>query len=47
MPLAAFQGYLEPIGYHVFRLYNQSLDKRKGPFLRRVDAVFVSPALGR
>lgn len=45
VPLARFQGYLEPLGYHVFKLYNQSSERRRGPQLRRADAIFVSPRL--
>ena len=45
VPLARFQGYLEPLGYHIFKLYNQSFEQRRGPHLRRADVVFISPRL--
>jgi FkbM family methyltransferase len=47
VPLASFQGYVEPLGYHVFKLYNQSSERSRGPHLRRADAMFISPRLIR
>jgi FkbM family methyltransferase len=45
--LSRFQGYLEPLGYHIFKLYNQSSERRRGPHLRRADVIFISPRLIR
>ena len=45
VPLERFKGYLEPIGYAVFRFYRQSAERRGGPHLRRADVMFVSPRL--
>lgn len=42
VPLERFKGYLEPIGYRVFKIYNQSAERRAGPHLRRADVMFVS-----
>ena len=35
VPLERSKGYLEPIGYAVFRFYRQSSERRRGPHLRR------------
>jgi FkbM family methyltransferase len=45
VPLERFKGYLEPIGFAVFRLYNLAAERRRGPHLRRADVLFVSPHL--
>jgi hypothetical protein len=41
VPFEAFKAYLEPLGYSVFRIYNQSLERNR-PQLRRSNIVFVS-----
>jgi FkbM family methyltransferase len=45
VPLERFKGYLEPIGFAVFRLYNLAAERRGGPHMRRADVLFVSPQL--
>lgn len=42
VPLEHVKGYLEPMGYFVFRLYEQVPERSGRPHLRRVTAVFVS-----
>lgn len=41
-PFERLKGYLEPMGYLVFRFYEQVAEKRGHPQLRRVNVVFVS-----
>lgn len=44
--LEQIAGYLEPRGYHLFGLYEQTPEwKLKKPYLRRVDAAFISTDL--
>jgi FkbM family methyltransferase len=42
IPIERVKGYVEPIGYYVFRLYEQVSERRGHPHLRRVNAVFIS-----
>lgn len=42
-----FIGFLAPFGYHLFNLYELTLEKRGVPMLRRVNAVFLSPSVVR
>jgi FkbM family methyltransferase len=44
VPLHHFQMLLEPLGYRLFRLYEQFAEF-KSPKLRRVNPVFISPRL--
>lgn len=43
VPFQAFKDYLEPLGYCVFRIYDQAGQ----PFARRCNVVFVSPVLAQ
>jgi FkbM family methyltransferase len=42
VPLERFKGYLEPMGYFIFRLYEQAPEFRGVPNLRRCNVVFMS-----
>jgi FkbM family methyltransferase len=42
VPLEHFKGYLEPMGYYIFRLYEQAPEFRGVPNLRRCNVVFMS-----
>jgi FkbM family methyltransferase len=42
VPMERVKGYLEPMGYYVFRFYEQVAERRGRPHLRRADAVFLS-----
>jgi len=41
-PFEHLKGYLEPMGYYLFRFYEQVAEKRGRPHLRRVNVVFIS-----
>jgi FkbM family methyltransferase len=42
VPLASIVNLLEPMGYRLFRIYDQSFERDKRPVLRRCNPVFVS-----
>ena len=44
VPFEAFKALLEPLGYSVFKIYDQVMESRR-PNLRRANVVFVSKAL--
>lgn len=41
VPLEAFKSYLEPLGYFIFKIYDQAFERR-APQARRCNAVFIS-----
>jgi FkbM family methyltransferase len=42
VPLERVRGYLEPLGYHMFGIYNQARGYSGKPVLTRADVVFLS-----
>jgi FkbM family methyltransferase len=42
VPFEAFKGYLEPMGYLLFRIRQQGYEQQQRPHLRRCNMVFVS-----
>jgi FkbM family methyltransferase len=46
VPLQDFLAFLQPCGYRLFRTFKEVSEKPvKGPYLRRVNAVFISPSV--
>jgi hypothetical protein len=46
VPLQDFLAFLHPCGYRLFRTFKEVSEKPvKGPYLRRVNAVFISPSV--
>jgi len=45
VPFHRFTGYLEPMGYHLFRIYGPMRDFRGMPVFARCDLVFISDAV--
>jgi FkbM family methyltransferase len=46
VPLQDFLAFLQPCGYRLFRTFGEVSEKPvKGPYLRRVNAVFISPSV--
>ncbi|MGA0594955.1 FkbM family methyltransferase [Enterovirga sp. CN4-39] len=46
VPLERFRGLLEPFGYSLFRLHDQTFELNRRPILRRLNASFVCAEIG-
>lgn len=42
VPLQTFREYLEPLGYMIFQLYDQVMESKGRPVLRRCNPVFIA-----
>jgi FkbM family methyltransferase len=45
VPFSVFLNFLEPMGYRLFRIYDQAFERKSRPMLRRSNPAFVSGRL--